>query len=93
LLCHRRHHLSPIRRPVACTLLSLLPPAYIPPSLLPPAYILPSGNFSRRTSSTRPAGVHPFALADMDSDVEEEQMFAKLFEEEMVIRLKRIYNF
>jgi hypothetical protein len=38
-----RHHPSPIRRPVACTPLSLLPPAYIPPS----------GNSSRRASSTR----------------------------------------
>jgi hypothetical protein len=47
---------------------------------VPSAYILPSGNSSRRASSTGLEGVHPFAWADMDSDEEEEQMFAELFE-------------
>jgi hypothetical protein len=61
LLCRCRHHPSPIRRPVACTPPSLLPPAYIPPSIVPSAYIPPSGNSSRRASSTRPTGVCPFA--------------------------------
>jgi hypothetical protein len=50
---------------------------------VPSAYNPPSGNSSHRASSTRPAGVHPFAWANMDSDDEEEQMFAELFEEEM----------
>jgi hypothetical protein len=80
LLCRRRHHPSPIRRPVACTPPSLLPPAYIPPSVVPSAYILSSGNSSRRASSTHPVCVRPFAWADMNSDDEEEQMFAELFE-------------
>jgi hypothetical protein len=57
LLCCRRYHPSPIRRPVDCTPPSLLPPAYIPPSGMPSAYIPPSGNSSRRASSTRLAGV------------------------------------
>jgi hypothetical protein len=48
---------------------------------VPSAYIPPSGNSSRRASSTRPAGVRPFAWADMDSDDKEEQMFAELFKE------------
>jgi hypothetical protein len=52
------------------------------------AYIPPSGNSSGRASSTRPAGVRPFAWADMDSDDEEEQMFAELFEEETVAAAK-----
>jgi hypothetical protein len=50
---------------------------------VPSAYISPSGNSSRHVSSTRPAGVRPFAWVDMDSDDEEEQKFAELFEEEM----------
>jgi hypothetical protein len=50
---------------------------------VPSTYIPPSGNSSHRASSTRPAGVRPFAWADMDSDDEEEQMFAELFKEEM----------
>jgi hypothetical protein len=52
---------------------------------MPSAYIPPSGNSSRRASSTRPAGVRPFAWADVDSDDEEEQMFAELSEEEMTV--------
>jgi hypothetical protein len=46
-------------------------------------YISSLGNSSRRASSTRPAGVRPFAWPDIDSDNEEEQMFAEIFEEEM----------
>jgi hypothetical protein len=50
---------------------------------VPSGYIPLSGNSSRRASSTRPAGVRPFAWPDMDSDDQEEQMFAEIFEEEM----------
>jgi hypothetical protein len=50
---------------------------------VPSGYISPSGNSSRRASSTHPAGVRPFSWPDMDSDDEEEQMFAEIFEEEM----------
>jgi hypothetical protein len=48
------------------------PPAYILSSGMPSGYILSSGNSSRRASSTHPAGVHPFAWLDMDSNDEEE---------------------
>jgi hypothetical protein len=60
-LCRREN--TPIRRPVVCTPPSLLPPAYIPPSGVPSTYIPTSSNFSRHASSTRPAGVRPFAWA------------------------------
>jgi hypothetical protein len=50
---------------------------------MPSGYIPPSGISSRRASSTRPAGVRLFAWPDMDSDEEEEQIFADIFEEEM----------
>jgi hypothetical protein len=50
---------------------------------MPSGHIPPSGNSSYRASSTRPAGVRPFAWPEMDSDEEEEQMFAEMFEEEM----------
>jgi hypothetical protein len=50
---------------------------------VPSGYISSSGNSSRRTSSTRPAGVRLFAWPEMDTDNEEEQMFAEMFEEEM----------
>jgi hypothetical protein len=50
---------------------------------MPFGYIPPSGNSSRRASSTRPTSVRPFAWPDMDSNDEEEQIFAEIFEEEM----------
>jgi hypothetical protein len=50
---------------------------------MPSGYIPSSGNSSRHASSTRSAGVRPFAWPDMDSDDKEEQMFAEIFEEEM----------
>jgi hypothetical protein len=51
---------------------------------VPSGHIPPSGNSSYRSSSTRPTGVCPFAWpAEMDSDDDEEQMFAEMFEEEM----------
>jgi hypothetical protein len=71
--------LPELRRPSS----HLPPPAYIPPSGVPSGHIPPSGNSSRRASSTRPAGVRPFAWPEIDSDDEEEQMFAEMFEEEM----------
>jgi hypothetical protein len=49
--------------PAGClhSAVSLLPPAYIQLSGVSSAYISPSSNSSRRASSTRPAGVRPFA--------------------------------
>jgi hypothetical protein len=60
-----------------------LPELRRPSSHQPSGYIPPSGNSSRCASLTRPAGARPFAWPDMDSDDEEEQMFAEIFEEEM----------
>jgi hypothetical protein len=50
---------------------------------VPSDHIPPSGNSSRRASPTRPAGVRPFAWPEINSDDEEKQMFAEMFEEEM----------
>jgi hypothetical protein len=55
-----------------CPSSHLPPPAYISPSGMPSGHIPLSGNSSRRASSTRPAGVWPFAWPEMDSDDEEE---------------------
>jgi hypothetical protein len=52
--------------------------AYILPYGMPSGYIPLSGNSSRRASSTHPACVRPFAWSNMDSNDEEEQMFAEI---------------
>jgi hypothetical protein len=79
--------LPELRRPSS----HLSPPAYIPLSGVPSGHIPPSGNSFRRASSTRPAGVRPFAWPKMDSDDEEEQMFAEMFEEEMAADTSQTY--